>query len=241
MTKNLTSQDREHYAKLAEVRRLLHTGPKTWEELAQTSTMSKPTLSKALIDLQKRGEIEHVGIIRKEGMKERSKLVYHLIESKTINVPGMIEERPESLIGVTLKKDLDIKQWLVWRLYHDVSELMHHARKIMQIKNADELSPEKKAEYADRWIASAVDYSSDAIMDTLRAINEEGKHNLEEFFGKYEDDPSDFFEQVTNFSRNYQRKYLEHEEKTERKRKSGEIKTINVRKAIELLRKEVKE
>ncbi|MEM2561836.1 MAG: hypothetical protein QXT06_05860 [Candidatus Bathyarchaeia archaeon] len=210
MSYEVLPQEQEHLRKLMEVRKQLLLGPKTWSELIANLQMSKPTLSKCLIELQKRGEIQKIGII--EG--DKSKVVYQLVDPLVKKVYEMFEETQNRLIPSKIKEELDIEQEMIRWFYNDIWMFMHFARKITQLKS--EL-PEKKAQqYIREWIALAAHITSVGIKNSLKWIAEKGEKSWIDIFGKYEDEP----EQIIEALWKYAEKLRESREKEEMEIKS---------------------
>ena len=74
VSEKLSAPKLEHLKKLGVIRRELAKGSKMWNELLEATKISKPTLIKGLIELQKNGEVERVSRI--EGNTQ--KLEYRL-------------------------------------------------------------------------------------------------------------------------------------------------------------------
>jgi predicted ArsR family transcriptional regulator len=220
----MTTTEREHHVKLRDVRKCLASGSKTWKQLSTELKMSKPTLSKALIELQKNGEVERVSIIRKVEDKDRSELVYRLTGSSIV---GLLEETDSSLFDYNIKKTKDIKKLLPLWLGQDVAQIMHMARKVMDVKNAKELTPEMKQRYYKGWIAGAIEYASNSVEELLNDAIEEGKPYWENVFGNYENDPTRLLKDSAKLSETMETKIQEKHEDHMRKVKSGEIKSIS--------------
>lgn len=196
MSYELLPQEQEHLKKLNEVRKQLLSGPKPWSELLANLKMSKPTLSKCLIELQKRGEIQKIGII--EG--DKSKVVYRIVKDDPAvkKVYEMFEETQNRLLPFKIKEELDIEQEMIRWFYNDIWTFMHFARKIMQIKK--ELPKEKAQKYIKDWIVVAMHKASDGMKNSLQWIAEEGEESWINIFGRYEDDPEPFIKALWKYA-----------------------------------------
>ena len=218
MSYELLPQEQEHLKKLNEVRKQLLSGPKTWSELLANLKMSKPTLSKCLIELQKRGEIQKIGVL--EGNK--SKVVYRIVKEDPIvkKVYDMFEETQNRLLPFKIKEKLDIEQEMIRWFYKDIWVFMHIARKIMQIKN--ELPKKKAQQYIKDWIVVAMHRASEGMKNSLEWIAKEGEKSWINIFGKYEDDPEPFIKALWKYAEML--KKIEEEE--EKRIKNGKVKYI---------------
>jgi len=218
MSYEMSSQEREHLQKLMEIRKQLLSGPKTWSELVANLKISKPTLSKCLIELQKRGEVQKIGIL--EGNK--SKIVYKIVKDDPIirKVYEMFEETQNLFLPLKIKEELDIEQEMIRWFYNDVWAFMHIARKIMQIKN--ELPKEKAQRYIKEWIVLAMHRASEGMKNSLEWIAEEGEKSWIDIFGKYEDDPEPFIKALWKYA-----EILKKAEKEEERRfREGKVRVV---------------
>ena len=223
MSYEILPQDEEHSKKLMEIRNQLLSGPKTWTELAKSLKMSKRTLAKCLFELQKRGEVEKIGII--EGNK--SKVVYRL-DSTSKKIYEIFEETQHWFFPIRVKEDLDIEQEMVRWFYDDIWAFMHVARKIMQIKN--EVSDKRKAQqYIKEWIAFAMRKASENMKDSLKWIAEKGEKSWINIFGKYEDDPEPFIKGLWKYAEIIKKAKERREKEIEREIKEGKIKQVSLR------------
>jgi len=218
--RKMTLTEKDHYLKLKDVRKCLASGPKTWKQLNTELKMSKPTLSKALIELQKNGEIERLSILIKVEGKDRSELVYRFADSKILE---LLQETHDFILPYRIRETKDIEKLLPLWLMEDVKQIMHHARKIMDVKNAKELTPEMKQRYYRNWVASAVEYASGGVEEFLNGVIEGGKEN---FFGNWEDDPTSLLKDSAKLSETIEEKKRQQDEEYKQKVKSGEIKAI---------------
>lgn len=238
MVKLPTPQEQLHQQKLHEIKKELFSGPKTWTQLVENLTMSKPTLSKSLLELQKAGDVERVSII--EG--NRSKSVYRLVEAIVKEVPGMFEEPLPWGFPFIIKspEELDVKQLLVGWFDLDVFQFMHSARKIMSIKNSA-LPPEKASRYIDEWISQTMRITSEGIGERLKWIAEEGEKSWEKIFGSLEDNPLPLYKALSKFRETTEKAIEKHEEEIARKIESGEIERIDAKDVFAALKSEEKE
>lgn len=218
MSYDLTPQEREHFKKLMEVRKQLLESPKTWKELIENLKMSKPTLSKCLIELQRRGEVQKIGVL--EG--DKSKVVYKLTEgNSTVKKVYKMFEKGDFYFPIKIKKNLDIEQTMIAWFYDDIRSFLHVARKIMQIKNE---APKEKAEYYIRqWISFAMDRVSENMKDSLQWIAKEGKKPWEEIFGKYETEPEPLIKALWKYAEVLKNAREEQERKEGRLVKEGKV------------------
>ena len=228
MSYEITPQEQEHLKKLAEVRKQLLSGPKTWSELITNLRMSKPTLSKCLIELQKRGEVQKIGVL--EG--DKSKIVYRLVEDDPTlkKVHEMFEETQSWIFPIKIKEKLDIEQQIIIWFYDDIWLFMHFARKIMQIKN--ELPKQKARHYIKEWIAQAMHITSRNIKDSLEWIAKKGEKHWENIFGKYEDDPEPLIKALWKYAEMLKKAREKREKEIERLEKEGKTRVIEASKDL---------
>lgn len=221
MSYEVLPQEQEHIRKLMEVRKQLLSGPKTWSELIANLQMSKPTLSKCLIELQKRGEIQKIGII--EG--DKSKVVYELVDPIVKKVCEIFEETQNRLIPSKIKEELDIEQEMIKWFYDDIWMFMHFARKIMQIKS--ELPKEKSQKYIKDWIVFVIYKASERMKNSLQWIAERGEESWINIFGKYEDDPEPLIKALWKYAEKLKEIEEKEEKRIEERIKEGEVKRIS--------------
>ncbi|MEM3880866.1 MAG: hypothetical protein QXD19_03870 [Candidatus Bathyarchaeia archaeon] len=221
MSYEVTPQEREHYKKLMEIRKLLLSGPKTWNELIANLKMSKPTLSKCLIELQKRGEVQKIGIL--EG--DTSKVVYKLTDDPTIKKVYEMFEEGDFFFPVRVKKNLDIEQMMITWFYHDIRLFLHFARKLMKAKN--NAKKEEVEYYIRQWISFAMDKVSENMKDSLQWIAKEGEKSWEETFCKYETEPEPLIKALWKYAEVLKKAREEREKQEEQLIKEGKVKVIS--------------
>jgi len=203
MSLTLNSQKIEHYAKLAEVRRELSKGPKTWTQLTENLVMSRATLSKCLKELMKNGEIEKYSEVKTEKKKQKIEDSYRLLtrkeETVVVKVPGMFEEIDSFYRhGRTVKEDLDVEQQFVKWVHDDFYNLMEVSYRILDVRFA-KLSPQERVRLTDEWIALAMKTTSENMRATLEWLIQKGKKSWKRIFAEYGENPFPFFKALVKF------------------------------------------
>ena len=174
----------------------LSNGRKTWTKLDQTVKMSTKTLNQKLIKLMEEGTIERYGVV------EFGKIVnyYDLAkkkESEIVLKVSRIFEKPDLSYPIT--KDLDIEQSMVEWFHYSLKVVMHLARKILDVRFAEELSgrlnyiqdlKEEAKLYASEWM--------DGFIEDF--ILQPAQESWMEIFGTYEGNPKEFIKAMFEFS-----------------------------------------
>ena len=177
----------------------LTTGRKTWTGLFQSVRMGKETLFLKLMKLMEEGIIEKYGVV------EFGKIIdyYDLVKKKepaiALKVPRMFE-KGDFIFPLTLKEDLDVEQSLVQWFHHSLKVVMHFARKILDVRFAEELSSKRRIEYTENWIEAAKYYASDWMVGFIDYIIPNSDASWLEMFGTYEDDPEAFIKAMAKYS-----------------------------------------
>ena len=177
----------------------LSNGRKKWTELLQNVKMSKETFYLKLMKLMEEGTIEKYGTV------EFGKIVdyYDLVKKKepeiTLKVPRMFE-KGDFFFPIIIKENLDMEQSLVEWFHHSLKVVMHFARKILDVRFAEELSPKRRIDYTDSWKREAVRYASEWMDAFVEYIIPNNDVSWREIFGTYEDNPKDFIEAMAKFS-----------------------------------------
>ena len=171
-------------------------GRKTWTKLYHSVKMARETLSLKLMKLMEEGIIEKYGVV------EFGKIVdyYDLVKKKeseiVLKVPRIFE-KPDFFYPIT--KDLDIEQSMVEWFHYSLKVVMHLARKILDVRFAEELSgrlnyiqdlKEEAKLYASEWM--------DGFIEDF--ILQPAQESWMEIFGTYEGNPKEFIKAMFEFS-----------------------------------------
>ena len=102
--------------------------------------------------------------------------------------------------SLALKDELDIEQNLVQWFEYLIRRVMYFARKILELRFTDELSPKQKIEYTENWKREAKRYGSEWMGDFVEEIVRYSDESWIDIFGSYEDDPEPLIKAMVKFS-----------------------------------------
>jgi len=189
----------EQNPKEKEIITQLDIGRKTWTELEQNLTMSSKTLYKTLMKLMEKGTVIKYGTVEFEKIVDYYDLAKKRKPTIALKVPRMFE-KSEFFSFPVIKNDLDVEQSLVQWFCHSLKVIMHFARKTLNVRFAEELSPITRIEYTDNWKSEAVEYASEWMDGFIEWIIQGSDASWIEIFGSYEDDPKPFLQAMVKFS-----------------------------------------
>lgn len=177
----------------------LKRGCKTWTELEQNLKMSSRTLWKKLVALMEKGIVVKYGVVEHRKIVDYYSLRVQRQPEIVYKIPRMFE-KGDWIFQVKIKDDLDMEQDLVWGINRHIVNLMHFARKTLNVKFAEDISPKQRIEYIDNWKREAKRYASEWIDSFIETIVLYSEPSWVKIFGEYESNPAPFYKALSKYA-----------------------------------------